>query len=46
LLEQGVDTLTIKQLLGHKQLQTTARYLHIREVRLSGIRNPLDKLLG
>ena len=44
LLEQGVDTLTIKELLGHSQLQTTARYLHVRQSRLSGLDNPLDRL--
>ena len=44
LLEQGVDTLTIKELLGHSQLQTTAKYLHVRKSRLSGLDNPLDSL--
>lgn len=46
LLEQGVDTLTIKELLGHSQLQTTAQYLHVRKSRLSSLANPLDSLLG
>ncbi len=46
LLEQGVDTLTIKELLGHSQLQTTARYLHVRQSRLSKLDNPLDRLFG
>jgi site-specific recombinase XerD len=45
LLEQGVDTLTIKELLGHNQLQTTAKYLHVRQSRLSSLDNPLDQLL-
>ena len=44
LLEQGVDILTIKGLLGHSQLQTTAKYLHVRQSRLSSLENPLDKL--
>ncbi len=44
LLEQGVDTLTIKELLGHSQLQTTAQYLHVRQSRLSSLDNPLDRL--
>lgn len=44
LLEQGVDTLTIKELLGHSQLQTTAKYLHVRKSRLSNLDNPLDSL--
>ena len=46
LLEQGVDTLTIKELLGHRQLQTTARYLHVRQSHLKRLQNPLDHLLG
>lgn len=46
LLEQGVDTLTIKELLGHSQLQTTAKYLHVRKSRLSSLDNPLDSLFG
>lgn len=45
LLEQGVDMLTIKELLGHNQLQTTAKYLHVRQSRLSSLDNPLDQLL-
>jgi len=44
LLEQGVDTLTIKELLGHSQLQTTARYLHVQKSRLNALENPLDSL--
>lgn len=44
LLEQGIDTLTIKELLGHSHLQTTARYLHVRQNRLNNLENPLDKL--
>ncbi len=46
LLEQGVDTLTIKELLGHSQLQTTAKYLHVRQSRLSSLDNPLESLFG
>lgn len=44
LLEQGVDILTIKSLLGHNQLQTTSKYLHIGKSRLNALENPLDSL--
>ncbi|HEV8178373.1 MAG TPA: site-specific integrase [Gemmatimonadales bacterium] len=34
LLEQGVDVVTIQRLLGHRDLQTTARYLHLTTPQL------------
>lgn len=45
LLEAGVDVLTLKVLLGHTSLQTTARYLHISTHRLQQTPSLLDLLV-
>lgn len=37
LLEAGVDSLTIKEMLGHVQISTTARYLHVQTRRLKAV---------
>ena len=42
LLETGVEITVIKMLLGHRNLKTTANYLHVSGERLSQIRSPLD----
>jgi hypothetical protein len=44
LLEAGVDVLTLKALMGHSSLQTTARYLHISTHRLQQTPSLLDLL--
>jgi site-specific recombinase XerD len=44
LLEAGVDVLTLKALMGHASLQTTARYLHISTQRLHQTPSLLDLL--
>jgi len=44
LLDNGTDLFTIKELMGHAQLQTTMQYLHLTSRRVSNITNPFDAL--
>lgn len=44
LLEQGVNILTIKELLGHAHIETTMVYLHIAKPDTQNVFSPLDTL--
>lgn len=44
LLEAGTDLRTIQLLLGHEDLEVTARYLHLSAHHLQRIANPIDEL--
>jgi site-specific recombinase XerD len=43
LLEDGVDIATIQKLMGHKQISTTAVYLHLTAEGFYRVDSPLDK---
>lgn len=44
LLDKGTDIRYIKELLGHFDLKTTERYLHVSKQQLINIESPLDDL--
>ena len=46
LLEDGMDIMTLKNLLGHQNVETTMEYLHIAQLESQRIFNPFDTLFA
>ena len=43
-LKAGVDLVLLSQVVGHKRLSTTERYLELAEIKESGKRQTLEEL--
>ncbi|MGJ3255019.1 MAG: tyrosine-type recombinase/integrase [Alcanivorax sp.] len=43
MLEQGYDIRTVQELLGHSDVSTTERYLHVMNRGGLGVISPLDR---
>jgi len=46
LLEDGLDIITLKNLLGHENIETTMEYLHIAQLDTQKAFSPLDTLFA
>ena len=46
LYEAGTDLLTIKELLGHKSLNSTVIYVHLASYASRNIKSPFDMMGG
>jgi len=46
LLEQGTNLLIIQRLMGHADLSNTLKYLHVQQLKIDQVINPLDNLNG
>jgi site-specific recombinase XerD len=46
LLEEGVNIVSLKQLLGHAEITTTMIYLHVAQFEHAKPHSPLDTLYG
>jgi integrase/recombinase XerD len=45
-LEQGTNLLIIQRLMGHADLSNTLKYLHVQQLSIDKVINPLDTLDG
>jgi integrase/recombinase XerD len=44
MLEKGVSTRYIQEILGHYDIKTTERYLHVAKTMLVNLPSPMDEL--
>lgn len=44
LLEQGTNLLVIQRLMGHSDISNTLKYLHVQQLAIEQVINPLDNL--
>lgn len=44
LMDEGTDVKFIQELLGHNDIKTTMRYIHVSQKNIKKIKSPLDKL--
>jgi site-specific recombinase XerD len=44
LLEQGTNLLVIQRMMGHSDLSNTLKYLHVQQLGIEQVINPLDNL--
>jgi len=44
LMEMGMDIMTLKELMGHRDIRATLTYLHVAQLGRETAFNPLDKL--
>ena len=45
LVENGIDVTFVQELLGHNDIRTTLRYMHVSQKKINQIESPLDRAL-
>ena len=44
--EDGTDLLTLKELMGHRSVSSTAVYVHLSSRAFHAVQSPLDRMGG